>query len=120
MLASSRHTRARATDCVGPFYKQMFTGLYPLYLVSLLLVMVNFLVFCNPATFEHVAFVQGGSLVCAPPPAIKGVPWATVLPLTVVVYTLGLQTLPFRMVSRLVQLVHLRVLLPSTVFSFHS
>jgi len=88
----------RAPKSKVGFVASRLSSMYPMYLVSLLLLLINTLVQCNPWTYVNDFHYEGqpddatrGDF-CEPSPLIRNY-WGT-LASTIVVYTLGLQSWP--------------------------
>ena len=79
--------------------------LYPMYLLSMLLLLLNLLLTCNPSTFDEAFHFLGqpGDLqrgdFCEPAPLLRGHGWGVSLLATLVIYALGLQSWPVYLAS---------------------
>jgi len=80
------------------FVAARLSPMYPMYLVSLLLLLINTLIQCNPSTYDATFHYEAQPSdmtrgdFCEPSPIIRSY-WGTLL-MTVVVYVLGLQSWP--------------------------
>jgi len=81
------------------FFLSRFSAMYPMYLLSCVLLFVNLLVTCNPSTyhptFSRVALANDTAVdFCEPPPLMEGTGWGGSFASTLVVTILGLQAWP--------------------------
>lgn len=73
-MAYNRHFHVVKKEELSSFYQRMYMSLHPLYLVSLILVCVNFIIFCNPNVYnQNHVHVQGEESTCVPPVKLLGV-----------------------------------------------
>ena len=83
------------------FFVSRFSAMYPMYVISIILMLISFLITCNPSTyvptFSRVALVNDTAVAhfCEPPPMMVSSSWGASFAVTLVVTFLGLQAWPF-------------------------
>jgi acyl-CoA synthetase (AMP-forming)/AMP-acid ligase II/acyl carrier protein len=92
MLAASCTAPMIAPGRLLKFYETRFLGIYPMYLVSILVAIFTFLFYCRPDTYIP-EFTYGSQEICQAPPIETN--WGGSFFFTVASYVLGLQAWPF-------------------------
>lgn len=92
MLAASCTAPMIAPGRLLHFYQTRLLGIYPMYLISILVAIFTLPFYCRPSTYiPH--FTYGSQELCQAPPIETN--WAGSFAMTVVSYVLGLQAWPF-------------------------